>query len=458
MARKNRVRNHTNVMQAVSWLADKDCSVPSDKIALVANCCNWRRRIGAELVNSPGYSYSACLWALAIMNGDASLFCQDPECATNDRNHRMLWVPHEQTSLRQLTCGKATRGVPMRITTNGLATSGWLWKVFKFIDLSFMVLPFPEVTDEESLLQRKRFFWELLRKLTLMRQHSVANLLWKALKYRGYGSIFGRHIQEVPDISLDQIIDPVTGAYAVTYQRLGFKDKEDYYKNRGDDTYNYYDFYHRFCRGKPAWERTHLHCDLTQEENFHLLLGDAAQLEGFAWIAESIKKAGGITIGCHVDEGRIHDRSDLVLTDSNHGDRPYVFTQFRPLVKHVRGDPTEKRMITWSHFDVWRADQKSHRDTPFSWSAYKQDGNNHKVTAMKPCNVLFDIANIKFQNHTLDWPEEFYRKSWTGPSLVEARPGPAANIETEPEWLNCLCSQIVQVNFEKAESKDRGTW
>lgn len=216
-----------------------------------------------------------------------------------------------------------------------------------------------------------------------------------------------------------------------------------------------------FCPYDHARGRkTHLYCDLTQEENFHLLLGDKLQLEGFFWICEAIKKTGGISIGCNVEKESISNNWALVLADSNHGEHPYVFTQFRSIVKHVRGDPTEKRLITWSPFDVWRADRKTHRDAPFSWSAYLQDhgiSSSGAVTAMKPCNILFDIANIPYEEHTLDWPEEFYRDSWTSPSSEEVEVNTTANQGPEPDWFNDLCHQVAQVSIEKVELKDTAT-
>lgn len=416
MAKQHRLQNKVNVMQATRWLANKGCTIAADKIALVGNCCDWYTRVGAEFLEMQNPSYSACIWALAIMNQDASLFCQDRGCATDERGRRMLWVPRANTTLLSLKCPSATSS-GMRITEYGLATEGWLWKAMRVLDLSSVARSWQhQFTGQLNLGLLKVFFWKLLRRLTLEGEHDVANLLWKGVKYRGYGGFYGRDLREVPDVPFDQILDSTTGDYSVTYPRLGFEDREAYCKT-ADDFTSAYDFYHRFCLQHSVDER-HQCCDVTKEENFHVLLGDEAQMGGFVWIIEAIWKMGRLVVGCHVDEGGTHDESALVLSDGDHRGNPYIFTQFRPVTKHKHGDPTEKKMLTWSYFDVWRADRESHQDTPFSWSAYKQRRDGHEsenVTALSPCNVLFDISKVKHQDHTLDWPEEFYRESWERP-------------------------------------------
>ncbi|ODH38721.1 hypothetical protein ACO22_02194 [Paracoccidioides brasiliensis] len=470
-----------NMMQGVSILENKGCLIASDKVALVGNCCGWSGRIHQELLRRPGLSYSACLWALAIMNGDASMFCQDPNCASAERSQRMMWMPTKSTSLTQLVCPKATRDVNMKITKEGLETLGWVWKVGKFVDLNCMtdLLPTSKLTDARDmvvLLKHKTFYWQLLRKLDSMRLHSAANLLWNALKYRGPFGIYGRHLAEVPNISLDQIADPDTGRYTVTYQRLGFKDEEEY-MNSTDAIEDDYAFYHRFCPYDDALAGyRHTNCELTNKENYHLLLGDGAVIESFSWIIESIKNTGGISIGYLT-----HDNEEqIVLTDAS-SNRPYIFTQFRPVTKHVRGDRTEKRLIEWSPFDIWRADRENHRDAPFSWSAYEQDHSHNKgadgvetaatttttnsrstktvaVTAMEPCNVLFDVRNIRSQNHTLDWPEEFYRDSWildpSDRSNVEpSRTSASQELGTDQLWFDELLQRVAGVSIDQVKEE-----
>ena len=161
---------------------------------------------------------------------------------------------------------------------------------------------------------------------------------------------------EVPNISFDQIFDLLTGRYNVTYERLGFRCKEEY-TNCGGDVDKPYTFHHHFCSNlEPAVERQsrlrHGHCNITLETNFNLLLGDEPVLEALRWICDAIMRDGGISIGCLVEKGTTSNSRMLVLTDSNSEQNPFVFTQFRPITKHVRGDTKEKRLITLSPFDI----------------------------------------------------------------------------------------------------------
>lgn len=220
----------------------------------------------------------------------------------------MLWVPDGDMSLREMSCPKATKKVPMRISESGLWTVGWLWKVAGFVELSNPLTREPQPAEQDTLRSLKAFFWALLRELTAKGMHAPANLPWKAFR----------------------------------------------------------------------------------------------------------------------DEG------SLALTDA--GARSHVFAQFRHIVKRVRGEDTEKRLVTWSPFDVWRADKGDHGDAPFAWDAYRRgpegssggggdSGDSPGVTAMAPCNVLFDIATIPHREHTLTWPEEFDRDNWDGAPAEQMEEG-----------------------------------
>jgi hypothetical protein len=116
-------------------------------------------------------------------------------------------------------------------------------------------------------------------------------------------------------------------------------------------------------------------------------------------------------IGYLVDEQNSHSARSIILTDTDYGEHPYVFTQFQHIVKHVRGNLKEERLITWSPFDVWRMDRESHGDAPYSWSSYKQEhgfSSTEAVTAMRPCNLLLaehsSAVSDPRDDHTRDGP------------------------------------------------------
>ncbi|KGQ01084.1 hypothetical protein PAAG_12209 [Paracoccidioides lutzii Pb01] len=398
-----------NMMQGVSILENKGCLIASDKVALVGNCCDWPGRIHQELLRRPGLSYSACLWAVAIMNGDASMFCQDPNCASAERSQRLMWMPTKSTSLTQLVCPKATRDVNMKITKEGLET--------------------------------------------------LANLLWNALKYRGPFGIYGRHLAEVPNISLDQIVDPETGRYTVTYQRLGFKDEEEY-MNSTDAIEDDYAFYHRFCPYDDALAGyRHTNCELTNKKNYHLLLGDGAVIESFSWIIESIKKT-----------------ATALIFLPNFAPLPNTFVATAPKSASLSGLPLISgaqiaKIIEMLHSlgpPMNRQDHSHNKGTDgvdtSSTTTNSKSTKTVAVTAMEPCNVLFDVRNIRSQNHTLDWPEEFYRDSWildpSDPRIVEpSRTSASQELGRDQLWFDELLQRVAgvsidQVKEEKEESAE----
>jgi len=73
---------------------------------------------------------------------------------------------------------------------------------------------------------------------------------------------------------------------------------------------------------------------------------------------------------------------------------------------------------------------------------------------MAPCNVLFDIANAPYQEHILDWPEEFYRDSWSS-THMEATPVEATTTDPRlaPIVADDLSSEIVNVSVQEVEFK-----
>jgi hypothetical protein len=74
------VRAHFNTLQVLSILGRQDRLIPSNKLAMLANSCDWMKRIDTREGNTTNWSFSACAWVLALSNGDTSFFCQDAAC------------------------------------------------------------------------------------------------------------------------------------------------------------------------------------------------------------------------------------------------------------------------------------------------------------------------------------------------------------------------------------------
>ena len=74
-------RQQCSAAEALTFLDDRFNSVFSDRLAILANVCNYEVRIDSSVLELPGCSFSACALTLAILNGDMSLLagCQANE-------------------------------------------------------------------------------------------------------------------------------------------------------------------------------------------------------------------------------------------------------------------------------------------------------------------------------------------------------------------------------------------
>lgn len=59
--------------QAVTFLRHRQNSCFPDRLAILANICNYKHRVSTMILEDPEYSFSTCALTLAILNGDMSL-------------------------------------------------------------------------------------------------------------------------------------------------------------------------------------------------------------------------------------------------------------------------------------------------------------------------------------------------------------------------------------------------
>ncbi|MCJ1428054.1 hypothetical protein MMC29_005961 [Sticta canariensis] len=87
-------RQACNAAEALSFLRDRENSFPPDRLAILANLCNYEQRIDPAVFASLKYGFSVCALTLSILNGDTSLldgYAVDSEFAS-DTNGREIWV------------------------------------------------------------------------------------------------------------------------------------------------------------------------------------------------------------------------------------------------------------------------------------------------------------------------------------------------------------------------------
>lgn len=87
-------RQQCNAAEALTFLDDRFNSVFSDRLAILANICNYEVRINSTVLELRGGSFSACALTLAILNGDMSLLagCQANEEEESNKPGKSSWV------------------------------------------------------------------------------------------------------------------------------------------------------------------------------------------------------------------------------------------------------------------------------------------------------------------------------------------------------------------------------
>ncbi|KAI9665874.1 MAG: hypothetical protein M1821_003809 [Bathelium mastoideum] len=93
-------RRPCNAALALSYLNDRKSSIPADRLAIIANLCDYHLRLNVAEMQKLDVSPSVCVLALALMNGDLSLLwpeSYDPfidSKVTNNNNDDYSWLPY----------------------------------------------------------------------------------------------------------------------------------------------------------------------------------------------------------------------------------------------------------------------------------------------------------------------------------------------------------------------------
>jgi hypothetical protein len=131
-----------------------------DKLAIMANICNYEWRLDTHAIETEGLSFSACILAMALYNGDTSFLHlygpngeTDGDCANSEDFEQCLlsaapnhvipsWLPSEKLGLRIEDPGNtewSRNGGRRCVVLNGkLAIEGLLWKVSLFHGLEHL--------------------------------------------------------------------------------------------------------------------------------------------------------------------------------------------------------------------------------------------------------------------------------------------------------------------------------
>ncbi|RDW83486.1 hypothetical protein BP5796_04977 [Coleophoma crateriformis] len=148
----DKTKRSCNAAVALSFLRTRYNDRIADRVAIVANLCDYSLRLNTVKLHETEHSLSLCIYVLALLNGDFSLL--PPETYSIPRNikidqlqsnHEFSWI---NTSLKPLqyidatifnpsgpTVGRNTSNL-YHISRNGFTLPGSLWKIDIFIELA----------------------------------------------------------------------------------------------------------------------------------------------------------------------------------------------------------------------------------------------------------------------------------------------------------------------------------
>lgn len=154
-------RQQCTAAEALTLLEDRANSVFSDRLAIMANICNYEVRIDSKVLEQPDSSFSACALTLAVLNGDMSLLAgclerapilkdKRADCRSvrplfywNDNSdssanaYGFSWGPRPSGSLSNIIYleenNRMFRLMPATLSTSGLKVCGILWEIKQLI-------------------------------------------------------------------------------------------------------------------------------------------------------------------------------------------------------------------------------------------------------------------------------------------------------------------------------------
>lgn len=162
-------RQACNAAQAATFLENRENSVFSDRLAILANLCNYEKRIDTSVMETGGYGFSTCALTLATLNGDTSLlggyngtyrstytfeafdpslsFANDHRnngdnyytCNSPSSSYGFSWGPDSTGRLKNIEYleenSRGFRVRPATLSQDGLALDGVLWQMSHWIPL-----------------------------------------------------------------------------------------------------------------------------------------------------------------------------------------------------------------------------------------------------------------------------------------------------------------------------------
>ena len=169
-------RQTCTAAEAVNLLQPRSNSIFSDRLAILGNMCDYKIRLPGSCVDKDGASFSTCVFALAILNGDTSLLGRytDPysqsylsrDGSNSEGLYRQVsdsayevfgfsWGPPPTAALRNIeyfhTHDEIYHLRPSKLSRNGLRIDGVLWLMDERIALPHTHKAFAPAWQQEVL-------------------------------------------------------------------------------------------------------------------------------------------------------------------------------------------------------------------------------------------------------------------------------------------------------------------
>jgi hypothetical protein len=154
----------------------RELSKPWDRLAIIANCCQYTERLDDKALTQQGHSLSLSVLAMCLLNGeilnnnDNGSKPVDPLTVSEFlEEHLFKAFSAPKDDVRKLTFNKGCRLTNVKLTSDGIWTMGHLWKLGHVIDTAMFPRKLPYISDPRGRLelnQRKALLqlYEYLRK------------------------------------------------------------------------------------------------------------------------------------------------------------------------------------------------------------------------------------------------------------------------------------------------------
>ena len=237
-ARDPHYRFGCSASEALHLLRFRENSGNKDRLAILANICNYSTRLNTESIQQSEeasgreQSFSICFAVLAILNGDMSLIVSSKEKletlqhleespdAALESSDIPTWLPAGSECLKDLPCLAEFSTNKFRLTKpvlcyEGLAISGHLWRVDLKVNLHSVQQRFASMcqqyrsgaTSAKKWTAPDEFYqdviWCILRKLHTEGLMAVAETIWHCIRPPTTVSSRGERIQGKREVCAD---------------------------------------------------------------------------------------------------------------------------------------------------------------------------------------------------------------------------------------------------------------